>query len=35
LYRGKEIVKKTVSEEKALDELINLIKEDNKWSEPV
>lgn len=35
LYRGKEIVKKTVSEEKALDELINLIKEDNKWSEPM
>lgn len=35
LYRGKEIVKKTVAEEKALDELINLIKEDNKWSEPV
>ena len=34
LYRGKEIVKKTVSEEKALDELINLIKEDNKWIEP-
>ncbi|GAB4126380.1 MAG: 4-hydroxy-3-methylbut-2-en-1-yl diphosphate synthase [Raineya sp.] len=34
LYRGKEVVKKTVSEEKALDELINLIKEDNKWSEP-
>ena len=35
LYRGKEVVKKTVSEEKALDELIILIKEDNKWSEPV
>ncbi|MDX1903306.1 MAG: (E)-4-hydroxy-3-methylbut-2-enyl-diphosphate synthase [Thermonemataceae bacterium] len=34
LYRGKEIVKKTVAEEKALDELINLIKEDNKWLEP-
>ncbi len=34
LYRGKEIVKRTVSEEKALDELINLIKEDNKWIEP-
>lgn len=34
LYRGKEIVKKTVSEDKALDELIKLIKEDNKWIEP-
>jgi (E)-4-hydroxy-3-methylbut-2-enyl-diphosphate synthase len=34
LYRGKEVVKKTVAEEKALDELINLIKEDNKWTEP-
>jgi len=35
LYRGKEVVKKTVAEEKALDELISLIKEDNKWTEPV
>jgi (E)-4-hydroxy-3-methylbut-2-enyl-diphosphate synthase len=34
LYRGKEVVKKTVAEEKALDELINLIKEDDKWTEP-
>jgi (E)-4-hydroxy-3-methylbut-2-enyl-diphosphate synthase len=34
LYRGKEVVKKTVAEEKALDELINLIKGDNKWTEP-
>ena len=35
LYRGKEVVKKTVSEEKALDELIGLIKEDSKWIEPM
>lgn len=35
LYRGKEIVKRTVAEENALDELINLIKEDGKWIEPV
>ncbi len=34
LYRGKEIVKRTVAEENALDELINLIKEDGKWIEP-
>ncbi|KOY87536.1 1-hydroxy-2-methyl-2-(E)-butenyl 4-diphosphate synthase [bacterium 336/3] len=34
LYRGKEVVKKTVAEEKALDELIDLIKEDKKWTEP-
>lgn len=35
LYRGKEVVKRTVAEENALDELINLIKEDGKWIEPV
>ncbi len=31
LYRGQNIVKRTVAEENAVDELINLIKEDGKW----
>ena len=31
LYRGKEIVKKNLGSEEALDELINLIKADGKW----
>ncbi|MFA3782173.1 (E)-4-hydroxy-3-methylbut-2-enyl-diphosphate synthase [Melioribacteraceae bacterium 4301-Me] len=35
LYRGKEIVKRNVPSEDAVDELINLIKEDNRWSEPL
>ncbi|MCS7077912.1 MAG: (E)-4-hydroxy-3-methylbut-2-enyl-diphosphate synthase [Bacteroidia bacterium] len=34
LWRGKEIVKKGVLEKDALDELINLIKEDGRWQEP-
>lgn len=34
LYRGKEVVKRTVAEEKALDELIELIREDGLWTEP-
>lgn len=34
LYRGKEIVKKDVPSEQALDELIELIKEDGNWREP-
>ncbi len=34
LYRGKEVVKSTVAEEKALDELIELIREDGLWTEP-
>ncbi|MGK9476757.1 (E)-4-hydroxy-3-methylbut-2-enyl-diphosphate synthase [Melioribacter sp. OK-6-Me] len=33
LYRGKEIVKKNIKSEYALDELIELIKEDGKWVE--
>ena len=33
LYRGKEVVKKSVPSEKALDELIKLIKADGKWVE--
>ncbi|MEJ6979210.1 (E)-4-hydroxy-3-methylbut-2-enyl-diphosphate synthase [Pedobacter sp. P351] len=31
LYRGKEVVKKSVNTEFALDELINIIKEDGIW----
>lgn len=34
LYRGKEIVKRNINSEKALDELIGLIKTDEKWVEP-
>jgi (E)-4-hydroxy-3-methylbut-2-enyl-diphosphate synthase len=32
LYRRKEVVKKNVPEEKAVDELINLIKESGDWT---
>ena len=35
LYRGQTVIKKSVPEEKAVDELINLIREDGKWVEPV
>ncbi len=34
LYRGKEVIKKSVPSEKAVDGLINLIKEDGAWIEP-
>lgn len=34
LYRGKEVVKRNIKSEDALDELINLIKADGKWIEP-
>jgi (E)-4-hydroxy-3-methylbut-2-enyl-diphosphate synthase len=33
LYRGKEVVKRNVDAEKAVDELIELIKEDGVWLE--
>ena len=33
LYRGKEVVKKNVNTEDALDELIGIIKEDGNWVE--
>jgi (E)-4-hydroxy-3-methylbut-2-enyl-diphosphate synthase len=33
LYKGKEVVKRNVPSEKALDELIDLIKEDGRWVE--
>lgn len=34
LYRGRNIVKRNVNSEYAVDELINLIKEDNNWIDP-
>jgi len=34
LYRGKEAVKKNISSANALDELINIIREDGNWIEP-
>lgn len=34
LYRGQQVIKKSVSAAAAVDELINLIKEDDKWFEP-
>jgi (E)-4-hydroxy-3-methylbut-2-enyl-diphosphate synthase len=33
LYKGKEVVKRSVPAERALDELIELIKENGKWTE--
>jgi (E)-4-hydroxy-3-methylbut-2-enyl-diphosphate synthase len=35
LYRGQTVVNKAVHSDKAVDELINIIKEDGKWLEPV
>ncbi len=35
LYRGQTVIKKSVPEEKAVDELINIIREDGKWVEPL
>lgn len=35
LYRGKEVVKKNVNAARALDDLIDLIKEDGNWVEVV
>jgi (E)-4-hydroxy-3-methylbut-2-enyl-diphosphate synthase len=34
LYRGKEIVKRSVPSSQAVDELIDLIRNDGNWSEP-
>ena len=34
LYKGQEVIKKSVPTEKALDELIKLIKENGEWIEP-
>ena len=33
LYKGKEVVKRSVPADRALDELIELIKENGKWTE--
>ena len=35
LYRGKEIVKRNVNSDVAVDELIGLLKESDAWIEPV
>ncbi|MFT6865576.1 MAG: (E)-4-hydroxy-3-methylbut-2-enyl-diphosphate synthase [Cyclobacteriaceae bacterium] len=34
LYKGKEVMKRGVGSERALDELIELIREDGRWIEP-
>ncbi len=34
LYRGQHVVKKSVPSEKAVDALINLIREDGRWNDP-
>lgn len=34
LYRGKDIIKRSVNSSSAVDELIELIKEDGNWTEP-
>ena len=34
LYRGKEIVKRNVNSDVAVDELIGLLKESEAWIEP-
>lgn len=34
LYKGREVVKKSIDAEVAVDELINLIKENDDWTEP-
>lgn len=35
LYRGKEVVKRNVPTAKAVDALIDLIREDGRWHEPI
>ncbi|MFA7360425.1 MAG: (E)-4-hydroxy-3-methylbut-2-enyl-diphosphate synthase [Candidatus Kapaibacterium sp.] len=34
LYKGKEVVKRSIDSEVAVEELVNLIKENNDWVEP-
>jgi len=34
LYRGQEVIKKSVPANRAVDELIDLIREDSRWVEP-
>ncbi|SNC62500.1 4-hydroxy-3-methylbut-2-en-1-yl diphosphate synthase [Hymenobacter gelipurpurascens] len=35
LYRGQEVIKKAVPEERAVDDLIELMREDGRWIEPM
>ncbi len=35
LYKGKDLVKRNISSKDAVDELINLIKANNDWVEPL
>ena len=34
LYKNREVIKKNIPQENALDELIKLIKANNDWAEP-
>jgi len=34
LYRGRELVKDNIPQERGVEELINLLKQDGKWTEP-
>jgi len=34
LYRGQQVIKKSVAADRAVDELIDLIREDGRWQEP-
>jgi hypothetical protein len=34
LYRGREVVKESVPQERGVDELVALIKADGRWSDP-
>jgi (E)-4-hydroxy-3-methylbut-2-enyl-diphosphate synthase len=35
LYRGQEVVERSVASEKAVDKLIDIIKKDGKWLTPI
>ncbi|HEY9561977.1 MAG TPA: (E)-4-hydroxy-3-methylbut-2-enyl-diphosphate synthase [Anseongella sp.] len=35
LYRGKEVVRRNVNTEYAVDQLIEVIREDNNWTDPI
>jgi (E)-4-hydroxy-3-methylbut-2-enyl-diphosphate synthase len=34
LYKGKEVIKRSVDSDIAVEELINLLKENNAWVDP-
>jgi (E)-4-hydroxy-3-methylbut-2-enyl-diphosphate synthase len=34
LYKGKQLIKKNIPSENAIDELVSLIKESGDWIEP-